>query len=371
MKRMLYVTTVSGTINAFLVPHIKMAIDMGYKVDIATNVKAKINQELIDLGCEIYDIPFQRNPFSFSNFKSYKVLKKILNNNYNIVHTHTPIASMISRIASRGLDNIKVIYTAHGFHFHRGAPLKNWIIYYPLEKFFSRFTDVIITINSEDYDIAKRKFHSKNVVLVPGVGLEINKFTSLTSEENLKYRTKMKLKKDDIILSYIGELNNNKNQVSIINIMKNIIYSNPNYKLLLIGNGNQRIHLEQLILKYNLSNNVKLLGSRKDIRELLSITDLYIASSKREGLPVNVMEAMSMGKPIIANDNRGHRELLVDGINGYILNFDNELNVINKIIELTSNKLEIEKISKNNRDKSLKYEISKINKILQNIYINV
>ena len=148
--KILYVSTVSGTINSFLIPHIEMLLKLGHQVDIACNVRREISSSLFEKGCRVYNISFSRSPINKTNLKAYKTLKKLVQNEkYDLVHTHTPVASAITRLVCKNIKGTKVFYTAHGFHFHKGAPLKNWLIYYPLEKWLAKYTDTLITINKE------------------------------------------------------------------------------------------------------------------------------------------------------------------------------------------------------------------------------
>lgn len=159
--KILIITTVSGTVNAFLIPQIEMLINLGHKVDIACRVGMKINNVIIGLGCKIYDIPFERSPLRMNTLEAYKEIKRIVKD-YDLIHTHTPVASFVSRFACRGLDDVKVMYTAHGFHFFKGAPLSNWLFYYPLEKWAAKHTDMIVTMNEEDYSNVKKIISKQN-----------------------------------------------------------------------------------------------------------------------------------------------------------------------------------------------------------------
>lgn len=174
--KILYVSTLSNTINAFMIPHIKLLIEQGHHVDVACNIDRDISPSLTDSGCEVFDIKFQRSPISKHNYVAYKKLKKLIQEKgYEIVHTHTPVASICVRLACRNMKNVRVMYTAHGFHFFRGGPIKNWLLYYPIEYWLSRYTDVLITINKEDYNRAKRVFKAKSTKYIPGVGLDTKK----------------------------------------------------------------------------------------------------------------------------------------------------------------------------------------------------
>lgn len=319
MKKVLFVATVTKHINAFHIPYLELFKENGYEVHVASRGNEKIKY------CDKhYELPFERFPLKKNNIKTYKELKKIINeNNYKIIHCHTPVGGVLTRLAARKArkKGTRVIYTAHGFHFYKGAPLLNWLIYYPIEKICSRWTDTLITINTEDYEFAKKKFKKcKDIQLVHGVGLDTSRFDKeLTNEEKIEKRKELGINKDDIVFSYVAELNKNKNQILLINTIKELKKEMTNVKLLLVGQGPLYEGYQNIIKENDLEDNIKLLGKRKDINEILSITDIYLASSLREGLPVNIMEAIYKEIPIIATDNRGHRELIKEKRNGIIV----------------------------------------------------
>lgn len=308
MKKVLFVATVTLHINSFHIPYLKMFKDNGYEVHVASNGNEKI--EYCD---KHFNLPFERFPLKPNNIKVYKELKKIINeNNYEIIHCHTPVGGAVTRLAARNArkKGTRVIYTAHGFHFYKGAPLINWLIYYPIEKLLARYTDTLITINQEDYERAK-KFKAKQIKLVHGVGVDENKFNfEMNEQEKEEYRKSLGLSKDDYVLICIGELNKNKNQIMQIEAMRTLVKENSNIKLLLVGKGLLKEFYEQKIQEYNLKENIFLLGYRTDIPKLLKISNCLLATSKREGLPVNVMEAIIAGLPVIATNCRGQRDLV-------------------------------------------------------------
>ena len=312
MKRVLFVATVTSHIKAFHIPYLKWFKEQGYEVHVAS----RGNQE-IQYCDKHFEIPFERFPLKINNIKAYNELKRIIkNNNYNIIHCHTPVGGVLTRLAARNVrkNGTKVIYTAHGFHFFKGAPIFNWVLYYPLEKLMSHFTDCLITINNEDYQIARKKFKAKKIALVHGVGMNTEKFNKeITEEDKTNKKKELGIKDNDIVFTYIAELNKNKNQIFLFDVIKEIKKKHRNIKLLLVGRCNNEQFYKQEIEKRNLVNEVELLGNRTDIQEILSITNIYLASSIREGLPVNIMEAMYMKLPIIATNNRGHNELLKNG----------------------------------------------------------
>src|SRR5699024_10984899 len=359
--KILYITTISNTVNAFLIPHIEMLINKGFSVDIACQITKEIDPKLTKLGCKVYDIPFQRNPLSFKNYRAYKNIKKILNTeDYDLIHTHTPVASTISRLVSKSFPDIKVFYTAHGFHFFKGAPLKNWLIFYPIEKYLSKFTDTLITINQEDYEIAKKKFYANEVFYIPGVGIDLDKFNSANEKIKYELRNKKGFKKNDFILIQVGELNANKNQRMLIEAIELIKDDIPNVKVLLVGKGPLNEEYELLIKNRNLDDIIELLGYRKDINELMTLSDLAISTSKREGLPVNVLEAMATGLPIIVTDVRGNRDLVKDNKNGYIIPIDDTQKLSEKIKKIYQSEELIDKISKDNLENIKSYSLKKV-----------
>lgn len=311
MKKVLYITTVSRTINSFLVPHIEMLLENGYKVDCATCIDKNVNQVLINKGVKIFNIPFSRSPLSFGNIKAFKELIKLQKENqYDIIHVHTPIASIYGRLLKLKFKNLKTIYTAHGYHFFKGGSKIGWIIYYPIEKMMAKLTDVTITINKEDYEITKKSLKPKKCYLINGVGLDLNQYKPLSKEKQEFKRKELGLEKDDFVVIMIAELNENKNQIQFIKAMELLKDRYPNIRAISVGEGHKFEELQKEINNRGLKNNFKLLGFRTDINELINISDIGILLSYREGLPRNIMELMANGKKVIATNVRGSRDLV-------------------------------------------------------------
>ena len=192
-------------------------------------------EEILDAD-KSFIVSFTRNPFTISNIRAYKQLKQIIDReNYDIIHTHTPVGSVVTRLAARRARKrgTRVIYTAHGFHFFTGAPLLNWLIYYPVERLMARHTDTLITINCEDYKRAKRAFKT-DVRYVPGVGVDPERFKPrLTKKQRNDLRRSLGLKPDDFVMIYPAELNKNKNQTMLIAAMEKLTATNPYIHLLI------------------------------------------------------------------------------------------------------------------------------------------
>jgi glycosyltransferase involved in cell wall biosynthesis len=358
--KILYVTTVSSTVNTFLIPHIKMLIEQGHQVDVAFNIDHEIKPDIQEMGCKVHVIPIQRSPLRKENYRAYKILKKaIINEKYEIVHTHTPVAAAIVRLVCKNLKNVKVFYTAHGFHFFKGAPIKNWLIYYPIEKWLSKYTDVLITINKEDYQRAKKTFKAGRVEYIPGVGIDVDKFANVTVNKTEK-RKELDLPEDAFVVLSVGELNKNKNHEVIIKAIAKL--NSPNIYYVICGQGPLESYLKQLANKLGISNRVKLLGFRKDIPEILKAADLFAFPSLREGLPVALMEAMAVGLPVICSNIRGNVDLIEDGKGGYLVKPENDAEVaasINKVYLSKEIKLEMGFV---NKEKVKSYSVETVKK---------
>lgn len=306
---------------------IKDLIDCGNVVDIATNEKeSSVPVCYREWGCKIYPISCSRSPFKSGNLKAIKEIKKIVENDeYEIVHCHTPIAAACTRLACKGLrkKGVKVIYTAHGFHFYKGAPKKNWLIYYPVEKICARWTDVLITINKEDYELAKKKLHAKKVEYVPGVGIDVDKFAN-TMVNRIQKRQEIGVPEDAFMLLSVGELNANKNHHIVIKALAEI--GDPNIHYAIAGKGDKKDELEALAKELNV--NLHLLGYRSDVAELYKVADIYILPSIREGLNVSVMEALSSGCPVVASKIRGNVDMIS---NDYCFNPFSIIEIVNLV----------------------------------------
>lgn len=366
MKRVLFVATVTKHINLFHIPYLKWFKEQGYEVHVASRGNEEINY------CDKhFNLPFERFPLKINNIKTYNELKKIIkNNHYDIIHCHTPVGGVLSRLAARKerKSGTKVLYTAHGFHFYKGAPLLNWLVYYPIEKIMAHYTDCIITIVNEDYEFVNKHLKAKKVEHINGIGMNTERFSKeITQKQKSELKNELKISKDNIVLTYVAELNKNKNQLLLIEMMDELKKYIKDIKLLLVGDGIYIKKYKNEVKKRNLQKNIIFLGKRKDIPEILSITDIYVASSIREGLPLNIMEAMYMNLPVVAYDNRGHRELVENKVNGYIVTSKKDL--VEKVKILISDKNLRYDFGKKSKEKSSNYKSEKIIKQMEKIYM--
>ena len=318
--KILYVTTVSVTLNTFLIPHIKHLIKNGHEVQIASNIDVELSEEFIKENIVHTKIDFSRNPLSLDNKNAYKQIKELQEKEkFDVVHVHTPVASFITRLALKN-KAIKMIYTCHGFHFYKGEPLINWMIYYPLEKIAARWTDTLVTINSEDLERAT-KFKLRNngqVKMMHGVGIDPKEY-DIGDFDREKYREELGLDKEDFVLLILAELNKNKNHIQVIKAMEILKSKYPSIKVLCAGKGPLENELKETVSKMNLEENIKFIGFRNDIKELLYSCDCIGLFSKREGLGKCLLEGMVAGKCLIATNTRGPKELIKNEKNGFLV----------------------------------------------------
>ncbi len=383
MKKALVVASVASMIDQFNMPNLILLKEMGYEIDVATNFEQSgsitseransLKSRLNELGIRAVNVPIPRNIFAFHNIlKSLKLLKAMLNSNkYDLMHCHSPIGGAIARLAakkSRKKNGTKVIYTAHGFHFYKGAPIKNWILFYTIEKYCSKFTDVLITINKEDYALASAKMNANQVKYFPGVGIDVDKFSKNESEDLVRSskRCKLGIGSDDIVLLSVGELNKNKNHAVIIDAIFKL--RNPKIKYLIVGKGALKKALEEKILERNLQNQVFLLGYRTDVADLYKSADLFVFPSYREGLSVSIMEAMGSGLACVVSSIRGNTDL-IDDKKGGLLCAPNDVNAFEIAIKkLIENKDMRFKFGKYNEQKIKNFSVATVMEKTREIY---
>nr|MDH3106087.1 glycosyltransferase family 4 protein [Bacillus velezensis] len=317
-KKVLFCATVDYHFKAFHLPYFQWFQDMGWEVHVAAG--GNMNLPFVD---EKFSIPIRRSPFHPENLSVYRRLKRLIQDNgYDMIHCHTPVGGVLARLAARQArqKGTKVLYTAHGFHFCDGAPLKNWLLYYPIEKFLSSYTDCLITINEEDYERAKQmKKTDCSAKKIHGIGVNTDRFRPVSQEESERLREKHGFGAGEFILVYPAELNGNKNQGLLIEtaaLLKNRILE---LKLVFAGEGAMEEPYRKKAESLGVSDMVRFYGFCRDIHELIQLADLSVASSIREGLGMNLLEGMAAEKPAVAADNRGHREIIEDGVNGFLV----------------------------------------------------
>lgn len=312
-KKALLVTTVSGFIPQFEMNNVKILQDMGYEVHYASNYHIPSygtdNHRLDGTGIIQHQIDFVRSPFKLTNIKVYFQLKKLMQDeHFDLVHCHTPMGGVMARLAAHATHTEPVAYTAHGFHFFRGAALINWLCYYPMERFLSRYTTQQICINREDYTFANKYFHAKYVNYIPGVGLDMSRIPNHDETYIAIKKAELNLPKDKYILLSSGELIKRKNHETILHALAKLKDLPIHY--IICGHGELDNYLKELAASLNISDIVTFLGYREDMIDIYQTADVFLFPSYQEGLPMSLLEAMACGLPVICSNIRGNKDLM-------------------------------------------------------------
>ncbi len=344
MKAALIATNAASMVRLFNENNIQLLTDAGYEVHIACNFEKNntfpqeevelCKKEWIDRGLILHQFPTSRNPLSIDNLKAFFSLRKLFSKqHFDMVHCHAPISSVICRLAAKKYrrKGTKVMYTAHGFHFFKGAPLLNWLIYCPIEWVCSFFTDVLLTINKEDYSFAKKHMHAKNIEYIPGAGVDLKKYYQLNPDRTSK-RKELGIPEDCIAVLSVGELNDNKNHETVLRAIAKLNRDDIYY--IVCGEGSKKDELLQLAEKLGLKERFMLPGYRTDIAEINSCCDIFAFPSKREGLGLAALEAMAAGLPLVGSNIHGIPDYLIDGKAGFECDRENVNQFAEKILQL-------------------------------------
>lgn len=378
MKKALIIASVASMIDQFNMDNVRILIDLGCEVHIAANFSfgstssqkrvSLFREELNEMKIKVIDLPFPRRIGSIkANMSVYRLLKHIIDkNNYSLIHAHSPIGGFITRLAAYNARSkgAKIIYTAHGFHFFKGAPVFNWVFFYPIERFLSKFTDVIITINNEDY-VRAQKFHAKKVIYIPSIGINTCNFYSNVLDIDMK-KNELGIPLEAFIVLSVGELSKRKNHEVILKAIYEIKDKNIYY--IICGRGNEEAKLKTLTNKLGLENNVLFTGFRTDVPEIIKISDCFAFPSKREGFGIAAIEAMASGLPIITSNINGILDYSVDGVTGFVCNPNDVKGFANAIENLYENEALCKQMKQYNLKRSMDFDISIVHRIMKTVY---
>ena len=371
-RKVLFAATVESHLLNFHIPFMKLLQEKGYEVHVATKLGNR-QQEFDEIGVIKHNVDFSRSPYSPKVFKSLQQMEKLLKEiRFSLVHVHTPVAAFVTRLACQRTNTHPVLYTAHGFHFYKGAPLKNWLLYYNMEKLAAHWTDGLITINEEDYKAAQKFKLRKNgkVFFVPGVGVDVASLEQrIPSINRSEKRKELELSVDTAVIITVGELNANKNHIQVLEALSKL--NKTNFHYLIVGNGESEQKLKKAVNELMLQDKVSFLGFRRDVPELLTASDVFILTSRREGLPRAVMEAMAVGLPIIATDVRGNRDLVKSGENGYLVHLNDIEQTAMAIEQLTNSEDLRRSMGEKSKELVKQYDLQNILKEMERIYDNI
>lgn len=316
MKKVLLVATVQSHIAQFHKPTILALKKQGIMVDVAAHNNLYLKENLtLNEPDHIFEVAFQRSPFSLKNIKAYRQLKNLIKKEkYDIVHCNTPVGGVLTRLACRKLrkNGLKVIYEAHGFHFFEGSSRLNWILWYPIEKLLSRFTDALVLINKMDYKLAKSKFKAKATYRIPGVGVNLSQFKT---ESTTDFRNDFSIPDDASVVLSVGELNVNKNHKTGIKALS--LLKDKSIHYCIAGNGPLLEELIDFSKTCGVEERVHFLGYRRDLPAIFRQSKLFLLPSYREGLGMAAIEAMSCGLPLVSSNRHGINDYSIDGVTGF------------------------------------------------------
>lgn len=321
--KLLFISNITGKkVGSFAMASILAAKELEFEYHLAANFRNSTPEQMKsdeeEYGIHLHQIDFERNPLNPANRKAYRqIIKLIGEEQIDAIHCNTPIGGVVGRLAGKKCKVGRVIYQAHGFHFYKGAPLINWLVYYPIERILAHYTDTLITINHEDYERAQ-KFHLRNngkVYYVPGVGIDTSEYKSKDFQRKKK-REELGLKEEDVMVVSAGDLIERKNYKTSIEAIKQA--NNPCLQYYICGKGPLQSELEKLTKELGIEKQIHFLGFRSDVKELLWAADIFLFTTLQEGLPRSLSEAMACGLPCLASNIRGNNDLIIHGENGYL-----------------------------------------------------
>lgn len=373
MSKILFISNISYRITSFVTASISASTALELEFYHASNwqdaKEGQIEADEVKYNIKINSVHISRNPFATTNYKAYKELVELIKReNIDYIHCNTPTGGILGRLAGKKCKVKRVIYQAHGFHFYKGAPKKNWLIYYPVEKWLARYTDALITINKEDYELAKNKLKLRKggkVYYVPGVGIDTTQYV-LDREFRISKRNELGLTDEDVALVSMGDLIVRKNYDVAIRAVAEA--KNDKLHYYICGKGPEEDNLKKLSENLGISEQIHFLGYRSDIKELLTAADIFLFTTKQEGLPRSMMEAMASGLPCIASKIRGNTDLLEDSDGGYLCDKNDVFDYAQKLNILASDVDLREKMGKNNLITIQKFSVETLTDEIHKIY---
>ena len=373
MSKILFISNISNKIDSFATASIFSAHDLEMDFHHASNWQGVQESQIKDYeseyGIQIHSVPISRNPFSKINLKAYRELVRLIRREkIDYIHCNTPTGGILGRLAGKKCKVKRVIYQAHGFHFYKGAPKKHWLLYYPVEKWLARYTDALITINREDFELAKSKLKLRrggNVYYVPGVGIDPSQYRLDSSVREAK-RLELGLGGGDVALISMGDLIARKNYDTAIRAIAEA--NNPALQYLICGKGPEEENLKALAESLGVSKQIRFLGFRSDVKELLAASDVFLFTTKQEGLPRSMMEAMASGLPCIASRIRGNTDLLENTDGGYLCETNDVSAYAEKLNLLASDAALRQKMGSNNLQTIQNFSTETVTEEIKKIY---
>lgn len=366
-KKIMLISTTDNMIWQFLLPHINHLQQLGNSVECFCSRTGFWFDELKNKhNITMHEMNFARNPIKLKNFKALKQLKQIQKEKqFDLVYCQQPVGGMVGRLIAKKFK-IPCIYTAHGFHFFKGCGIVNKVVYKSVEKWLSKYTDILITINDEDYQNAL-KMKAKKVFKINGIGIDDNKIKE-EEFDKIAFRKELGLNENDKVILTVSEINQNKNYITMLQAIKKLVEKDSSIKFVSCGTGVWEEKIKNYALELGIKDNVVFLGYRKDISKIMQISNIFLHASFREGLTLSVMEAMSFGLPCVVSNVRGNRDLIINGKGGFVVEPTDAEGFANKINEILYNESLNQEFSIFNKQESNKYKVEKVIEQLEEIY---
>ena len=367
--KVLFVATVYTHLAAFHLPFIRLLQGWGYEVHAAASPAEGRKEEVAAAGVTCHDLPFARSVTSLRNWRAYRRLRSLLRKErYDLIHVHTPVAAWLTRLAAKRTGQGPVLYTAHGFHFFRGAPWHYWLLFYGAERIAARWTDGLIVVNGEDFARAQRMGFEpgKNLFLVHGVGVDLSRYGEAQASRE-EVRAALGLPSRGLVVTCVAEFTPTKNHAQLLAAWPKVARTVPTAHLLLVGDGRLRGKLEEGAKRASLSR-VRFLGFRCDVPQILAGSDVFVLPSRREGLPRSVLEAMATGLPVVATDVRGNRDLVEDGVNGFLVQVGDVDGLAHALLRLLGDQDLRKRMGQAGREKAQAYSLARVLEEMAAVY---
>ncbi len=363
-KKIMMITTTDNMIWQFMIPHIKHLQSLGNEVECVCSKTGFWFDELKEkFGFKMHEIDFERSPFKFKNIGAYKKLVKLQEEcKFDLVYCQQPVGGLMGRLIAKKF-NIPVIYTAHGFHFLKGNnPIKNFLFKF-VEKRLAKHTDILITINEDDFN-ACQNWKGKHKFKIAGIGFDINKYNNQEFDKNA-FKESLGIKDEFVILT-VAEFIKRKNYNTSLKTIAEL--KNENVKYLICGRGKCEEEIRQQIKDLAIEDRVVLLGYRKDINQIMQISDIFFLPSNQEGLCLSIIEALNFALPIVTSDVRGCKDLVEEGKNGFTADKNDYIKYAEIIRKIIKDKQLQDKLSQESKQMAPIYDIENVKKQLEEIY---
>ena len=316
-KRILFTASTYSHIANFHLPYIRVLTERGYEVDAACGGKP---QELPYVS-RIIHLPLKKSMLSPSNFSAVKILRKeIRTNEYALISCHTALAAFFTRLAVLSMSHKPpVACTAHGYLFDDTTPGLKKALLVGAEKLTAPVTALLMTMNAWDDAFARAHRLGKTIVFIPGMGVDFSAMRQPPPEECMAFRRGLGFTEQDFLLVYAAEFSKRKNHAVLLRAAAELP---EKVKLLLPGDGALRADCMALAKSLKMEQRIVFPGQVRNMPLWYGAADGAVSSSRSEGLPFNIMEAMGAGLPVVASAVKGHTDLIEPGVNGLLFPAD-------------------------------------------------